>query len=552
MTKARAAAAIGLVAVVGAGLGAAAILAGGGDGGAPTAMAAPRFVEEAAAAGLDHTYDGGATFYTGGGVAVLDCDADGRPDLYLAGGERPAALFRNESRPGGALRFARLPDPATDLAAVTGAYPLDVDGDGNVDLAVLRVGENVLLRGLGGCRFERANEAWSFAGGSAWTTAFSARWDGDAALPTLAVGSYLALDPSGSPTFDCAPSEVFRPASDGHHYGPPTALAPGYCTLSVLFSDWDRSGRRDLRVANDRHYYVDGSDQLWRIDPGAPPRAYTAADGWIPLQIWGMGIAACDVTGDGYPDYYLTSQGDNKLQTLKAGPAQPAFRDIAARLGVTAARPYTGGDVLPSTAWHPEFVDVNNDGLVDLFVSKGNVSAVPDYAAKDPSDLLLGRADGTFAETGEEAGIVTFDRARGASLADLNLDGLPDLVLANLGAPVRLWRNVGAGDAAAPAPLGRWLGIRPLQGGPNRDAIGAWVEVRAGSTTWSREVTVGGGHVGGALGPIHFGLGRASAAEVRVTWPDGEQGPWIRVAADGYFDVERGAAAARPWPGQAP
>ena len=85
------------------------------------------------------------------------------------GGSDPAALYRNQSEVGGALRFEALTDPATDLTSVTGAYPLDIDGDGIIDLAVLRMGEDVLLRGLGDCRFERANEAWSFAGGDGWT-----------------------------------------------------------------------------------------------------------------------------------------------------------------------------------------------------------------------------------------------------------------------------------------------------------------------------------------------------------------------------------------------
>ena len=105
----------------------------------------------------DHP-DGPFSYFVGGGVAAFDCDDDGKPELYLAGGTRPAALFENKSPIGGALRFERLSDPTTDLDAVTGAYPLDLDGDGITDLAVLRHGENVLLRGLGDCRFERANE----------------------------------------------------------------------------------------------------------------------------------------------------------------------------------------------------------------------------------------------------------------------------------------------------------------------------------------------------------------------------------------------------------
>jgi hypothetical protein len=536
---------VAVVALVGAG--GIAFIVSRGAGATPTvALGAPRFVDETVAAGIDHTYDGDSTFSVGGGVAVFDCNGDGKQEIYLAGGTNPAALYLNEGPPGGELRFSALHDPVTDLTAVNGAYPLDIDGDGQVDLAVLRIGENVLLRGLGDCRFERANEAWGFDGAKAWTAAFSATWEGTAGLPTLAIGNYLRLDATGASTFECDDDQLVRPAASGPGYAAPTTLAPGYCTLSVLFSDWDRSGRRDLRVTNDRQYYTDGSDQLWRIAPGEAPRLYTAADGWVAMQIWGMGIASYDVTGDGYPEVYLTSQGDNKLQTLTTGPAQPTYRDIALKRGVTAAQPFTGGDIMPSTAWHPEFQDVNNDGFMDLFVSKGNVSTMPEFAAKDPSNLLLGQPDGTFAEGAEAAGIVSFERGRGAALADFNLDGLLDLVELNLGAPTRLWRNVGAGDATQPAAMGNWLAVTPRQTGPNRDAIGSWIQARVGEMTIERELTVGGGHIGGQLGPTHFGLGPAGEAQVRILWPDGEQGPWIPVKANESVVIERGASAATP------
>ncbi len=523
-----------------------------GIGGAPTALGAPRFVDETSSSGLDHTYDGGATFSTGGGLAAFDCDGDGRPDLYLAGGERPATLYHNDSAVGGPLRFTAIHDPATDLTDVTGAYPIDIDGDGTVDLVVLRVGGNVVLRGLGGCRFERANEAWGIDGGRGWGSAFSATWEDPNGLPTLAFGDYLALDANGKPTGDCAPNVFVRPDASGRRYAVPIPLAPGYCTLSILFSDWDGSGRRDLRVTNDRHYYIDGSDQLWRVESGKTPRVYTAADGWVAMQIWGMGIAAYDVTRDGYPDYYLTSQGDSKLQALAAGPAQPTYRDIALKRGVNAAAPATGGDILPSTAWHPEFQDVNNDGFMDLLVTKGNVDAIPDYASRDPSDLFLGQPDGTFAEGAEAAGIVDFARGRGAALVDLNLDGLPDLVESFLGAPAKVWRNVGAGDATKPVQMGHWLALRPSQSGGDRDAIGAWIEVKAGDTTTRRELTIGGGHISGELGWTHVGLGSATEAQVRVQWPDGQVGPWTTVAADCWYVLDRSSGSAQAWHPPAP
>jgi len=520
-------------------------------GGTPTtALAAPRFVEESAAAGIgDHVYDGDFRFSVGGGVAVFDCSGDGKPELYIAGGSKPAGLYRNESPVGGALRFAPFRDVAVDLGDVSGAYPLDVDGDGQVDLAVLRAGESVLLRGLGECRFERANEAWSFDGGHSLATAFSATWEGSASLPTLAVGNYLGIDAAGEPTDTCAENALFRPAEAGTGYGPSVVLAPGYCALSMLFSDWDRSGRRDLRVSNDRHYYdpVNGEEQLWRVSPAGQPRPYSADDGWVQLQIEGMGIASHDLTGDGYPEIFLTSQGDNKLQTLTSGPAQPTYRDIGLRRGVIAAQPFTGGDALPSTAWHAEFQDVNNDGFVDLFVSKGNVNEQPGFAMKDPSNLLLGQPDGTFVEGAEAAGVLSFARGRGAALADLNLDGLLDLVEVNYLDRVMLWRNAGAGDATQPAPMGHWLALRLTQPGPNRDAIGAWVEVKVGDVTLRRELTVGGGHVGGQLGWAHFGLGPSGNAQVRVQWPDGETGPWLSATTDRFHVVDRGATEIRPW-----
>jgi hypothetical protein len=220
---------------------------------------------------------------------------------------------------------------------------------------------------------------------------------------------------------------------------------------------------------------------------------------------------------------------------------------MGAKLGLNAAQPFTGGDVQPSTAWHPEFQDVNNDGFVDLFISKGNVDAQPGFAVKDPSNLLLGQSDGTFKESADVAGILSFERGRGAALADFNLDGMLDLVEVNDGAPVRIWRNVGTGDAAQPSPMGGWLALRLDQPGANRDAIGAWIEVKAGDLTMRRELTVGGGHESGQLGWVHFGLGGSSAAQVRVTWPDGETGPWITVNASEFAVIERGASQATPW-----
>ena len=139
-------------------------------------------------------------------------------------------------------------------------------------------------------------------------------------------------------------------------------------------------------------------------------------------------------------------------------------------------------------------------------------------AARDPNNLLIGQPDGTFVEGAAAAGIISHQRARGAAVVDLNLDGLLDLVVVNREAPAQLWRNRGLPNRGLP---GNWLAVRLRQDGANRNAVGAWVEVRAGARTWRRELTVGGGHAGGVEAWMHFGLGAASQASVRVQWPDG-------------------------------
>ena len=503
---------------------------------------APHYLDEATEAGVAHAYTGDFAYLVGGGVAAFDCNADNLIDLYFAGGSSPAALFVNNSPVGGALSFSRQPDPLTDVTGVTGAYPLDVDGDGITDLAVIRNGENLLLRGEGDCRFARANEDWSFQSPDEWSTAFSAKWDRGASWPTLAVGNYLA-DDSGNSVARCLDNDLYTPGLKG--FAPPAALAPAWCPLSMLFTDWDRSGRRDLRLSNDRHYYgdySDGEEQLWRVAPGESPRLYTREDGWQRVRVFGMGIGEYDVTGDGYPDYYLTSQADNKLQTLADGPAQPNYVDIGLSRGTNATTPYVGDTTLPSTAWHSEFQDVNNDGFIDLFVAKGNVEVQLDFAMQDPSNLMLGSADGGFREAGTEAGIDSFARGRGGALVDLNNDGLLELVIVDRVTNVRVYRNLGSGRVASPQRMGHWIGIDLRQDDANRDAIGAWLEVRVGDVTAQRERTIGGGHVSGELAPMHFGLGGETSAQVRVTWPDGSVGDWQTLDADHAYLIDRASA----------
>lgn len=483
------------------------------------ACAEPVFVDDAAGLPAPHVYSGGWEHFVGGGVAVFDCNGDRRPDLFAAGGENPAQLFVNRSAPGGPIRFEAGKTPA--LTGVTGAYPLDIDSDGLLDLAVLRVGPNRILRGLGDCRFEDATEALGLPIRDAWTTAFTATWEAGQTLPTLVFGNYVdRADPDG-PFEACDTSELLRPK--GEIYGEIETISPGYCTLSALISDWQRQGTPELRLSNDRHYYVRGGyEQMFRLSPLAE-----RAD-WPHVSLWGMGIASRDITGDGLPEVMMTSMGDQLLQINRGDH----FKNAPYAQGSYAQRPFTGGDGRPSTGWHAEFGDIDNDGRADLFIAKGNVDQMPSNAIHDPNNLLMQGPDGTFREVADRAGIATMARSRGAALADLNADGRLDIVVVNRRAPMEIWRN----DSS---DTGHWAEIEPLQAGANPNAVGAWVELRSAGRTQSQEITIGGGHAGGQALPLHFGLGAATAAEARVIWPDGAIGAWAPVKRDGLTQIGR-------------
>ncbi|MEM7523409.1 MAG: ASPIC/UnbV domain-containing protein [Pseudomonadota bacterium] len=89
------------------------------------------------------------------------------------------------------------------------------------------------------------------------------------------------------------------------------------------------------------------------------------------------------------------------------------------------------------------------------------------------------------------------------------------------------------------AATGGWLLLRLRQPRPNPDAVGAWVEVETAAGLQSREVTVGGGHAGGDSGFLHFGLGDATGARVRVIWPDGAASDWRDAAANTRLSLAR-------------
>ena len=354
-------------------------------------------------------------------------------------------------------------------------------------------------------------------------------------MPTLAFGNYVTDAETQDPDHLCADNELFRPAAGEGRYGAAIPLTPSWCALSMLFSDWDRSGRRDLRVSNDRHYYSDlsdGEEQLWRIAPGEPPRQYTGDDGWVSVRIQGMGIASYDVTGDGYPDSYLTSQGANVLQIA---PGRAVETDLPGH-GAQARshrRPGHRQEAIrcPRPPGTPSSRTSTTMASSTCSSRRATSTSSLTTRRRTRRDLFLGQPDGTFVQGCRGCRDRRFrPRSRGCAGRPQHRRPARSGRGRSTATRSQLWRNDRPGRHPRPRPRDRRTGSLSASPSPARTAMRSAPGSRSRSAipTIRRELTIGGGHESGAarLDPLRARR-RRRRREVRVQWPDGEVGPWL-------------------------
>jgi hypothetical protein len=479
----------------------------------------PRFEQVAGQAGLQHRFDSDAEFSIGGGAAAFDCDGDKDADLFIAGGNAAAGLYRNVGDPGSAPRFEGIPDNLglndAEIRRVSGGYALDYDNDGDLDLFVMRFGVNRLLRNDGDCKFS-VTDSVGLADLNQRTTAFAAAWLPGAAYPTLFVGNHVNPAPEPGATGQCGESYFLLPGTGPNpEYDRKRPLVPAYCPLSYLMVDWSGRGSFDLRAANDASAYGDvGGDQLFHVRNGVAP--YREEEGWEAERLDGAGLAARDTNGDGIPEIAEADRPGTRLYVLRGEGEQPRYAEKSVSRGLTMDGVEYDGPV-PVFSWHVEFADFNNDAMSDLLVVRGQRQSPPQASPQDQDMLLLGLAGGGYRNAARASGVALPTVGRGAAIADFDRDGCQDFVVVNRNAPVSLFRNLLCDRETSPG----WLDVDLEQEGANMDAVGASVILRAGEQAHTQAVTIGGGHAGGSAGPLHFGLGDSPEAVLRVRWPDG-------------------------------
>ena len=212
--------------------------------------------------------------FVGGGVAAFDCDDDGCPDLYLAGGERAGRAVPQRQPDGrsAAIRAGRRRRRPT-WTAVTGAYPLDIDGDGDHRPGgAARRRERPPARASATAGSSERTSAWGFDGGDGWTMAFSATWE--ATRPAdPGVRRTTWADAAGDPATYAAPdNELVRPAADGDGYGaadPARRPAVARCRCCSATGTGPGGATCASATTGTTTTTSDGEEQLWRIEPGA-------------------------------------------------------------------------------------------------------------------------------------------------------------------------------------------------------------------------------------------------------------------------------------------
>ncbi|HLY42966.1 MAG TPA: CRTAC1 family protein [Terracidiphilus sp.] len=497
----------------------------------------------------------------GSGVALFDCDNDGRLDIFLVNG----APYTDPTPPGfipqktGPEYWNRLyhqrPDGTfediTEKAGLQGVgYGMgvavaDYDNDGNEDLFVTGYGSNHLYHNNGNCTFTDVTDK-AGVGGGGWSS--SASWvdlDNDG-LVDLIVDRYVTWDWNDVWCGEhregyrgiCHP-DVFPPITTlvyhndgkGHftEVGHKLGLDKPAKALGIAIADFDKDGRIDVFIANDSmpeflfHQKPDGTFEEVGLESGVAVNA----EGQTYA---GMGIDFADYDNDGWPDLVVTDLA-RQVYALYRNNHDETFDYTSLGEGLASISQYHSG-------WSLRFMDYDNDGWKDLLIAQGhdmdNIEVVsPMLHYKEPM-LLLRNTGKKFVDVSGVSGDIFHDAwvGRGMAIGDINNDGRVDAVVSTNGGPAHVLLNL-------TETKNHWITLHLTGHKSNRDGIGAVVKVTTAAGSQWVTATTSSGYMSASDPRVHFGLGTSAVAnQIEIRWPSGIVQTLTNVQGDRQVQVD--------------
>ncbi len=496
----------------------------------------------------------------GPGVAFIDYDNDGWPDIFIVNGMDWPGHVEKHSTP--KLYHNNHDGTFTDVTHKAGldvelfgmgVAVGDYDNDGYDDLFVTAMGQSRLFHNNGNGTFTDVTQKAGLAGPKEFST--SAAWvdyDKDGKLD-LVVGNYVQWSMEGDLycTLDgksksyCTPESykgtsvrLWRNRGDGTFedttkkagLGDPTSK-----TLGIAILDYDNDGWPDLLFSNDTQ-----PNKLYRNNGNGTftEKAVVAGIAFSEEGVAraGMGVDAADYDHSGAASILITNFA-NQMLSLYHNEGKGLFVDEAPRSEIGRASLLTLG-------FGCFFFDYDLDGWPDILIANGHIDedvqrVQPNVKYAMPPHLFRNTGGGKFVEVTKQmgAGFASSRVGRGAAYGDINNDGRLDLLLSTNGGPAYLFEN----DVATGGPANKSLRIKLTGTKSNRDGIGAVVKVISGGETQTQMLRSGSSYLSASELVLTFGLGpRAQAETVEIRWPSGQIDKVANLAAGQTVMVTEG------------